>query len=220
MSRKCIVFICIQILSSCSLFEKFEYEELNKDQSAVIERANVMLNVEWSPIRKMPKNSGYYETNVNWRGCPYSSVKKIETYLGYDVSLYTFLSALNNPYSRLYTEDLRKPEYFSTNASTYYGVVCSSFASYALGLPYPLSTAEIPNHKDFMDIGQNIDDLQSCDLVRYPGHVVLVVNIKRDSTNSISNILIAESTASGTSQRRYSRKSFIERFSKYDWSIY
>ena len=50
-------------------------------------------------------------------------------YIGFDIFLKTFLAAVQNPQSVLYTENLRGEV---SNAECYYGKVCSSYTSYAL----------------------------------------------------------------------------------------
>jgi hypothetical protein len=49
--------------------------------------------------------------------------------IGFDIYLKTFLAAVENPRSVLYTENLSGKV---SNAATYYGKVCSTFTSYAL----------------------------------------------------------------------------------------
>jgi hypothetical protein len=61
---------------------------------------------------------------------PYSSVRSEGRYIGFDIGLRTFLAAVENPQSVLYTENLTGKV---SNAAAYYGSVCSAYTSYALG---------------------------------------------------------------------------------------
>jgi hypothetical protein len=65
---------------------------------------------------------------------PYSSVRSEGRYIGFDIALRTFLAAVENPRSVLYTENLTGRV---SNAAAYYGSVCSAYTSYALGCGIP-----------------------------------------------------------------------------------
>lgn len=88
-------------------------------------------------------NSSHY-TN----GIPYSAVGSRQ--VGFCVSIYTFMTAANNPFSLLYTEDTSNSHPSgatdfgprsawgrnytgSKNAGTYYGTICSHFGQFATG---------------------------------------------------------------------------------------
>ena len=77
----------------------------------------------------------------------YSSVKEINTYVGRNVSFYTFMTAVNNPKSKIYTEDLSAPPYHGTHSATYYGITCSQAVNYALGIKGPYGCVR------YLDIG-------------------------------------------------------------------
>lgn len=96
-----------------------------------------MSRVKWTPVTEsMPNRSGgYFKKGTEYTGVPYSSVKTVGRCIGFDIYLKTFLAAVENPQSVLYTENLSGKV---SNAAPYYGKVCSSFTSYALqcALPY------------------------------------------------------------------------------------
>lgn len=85
-----------------------------------------------------------YCPNISYKGLVYSSVLETNTFVGIDVSFHTFMTALRNPKSVLYTENINRPPYHGDlmGKGAYYGTVCSGFVSYALGLRYikPLTT--------------------------------------------------------------------------------
>ena len=106
-------------------------------QEQAVEYARIMSRVKWTPVAGgMPnRRGGYFEEGTEYTGVPYSSVKTVGRCIGFDIYLKTFLAAVENPYSVLYTENLSGKV---SNAATYYGKVCSTFTSYALqcALPY------------------------------------------------------------------------------------
>ena len=70
-------------------------------------KAEQLLEQEWTPIADMPSMNGKFAANVRVTGLPYSSVKAISRFIGIDVLLETFLTALPNPNSILYQYDAR-----------------------------------------------------------------------------------------------------------------
>jgi hypothetical protein len=102
-----------------------------------VQYAHIMSRVKWTPVAGgMPnRRGGYFEEGTEYTGVPYSSVKTVGRCIGFDIYLKTFLAAVENPHSVLYTENLSGNV---SNAATYYGKVCSTFTSYALqcALPY------------------------------------------------------------------------------------
>ena len=106
-------------------------------QAKSVEYARIMSRVKWTPVAGgMPnRRGGYFEEGTEYTGVPYSSVKTVGRCIGFDIYLKTFLAAVENPHSVLYTENLSGNV---SNAATYYGKVCSTFTSYALqcSLPY------------------------------------------------------------------------------------
>ncbi len=105
-------------------------------QEQAVEYARIMSRVKWTPVADgMPnRRGGYFEAGTEYTGVPYSSVKTVGRCIGFDIYLKTFLAAVENPQSVLYTENLSGKV---SNAATYYGKVCSTFTSYALQCALP-----------------------------------------------------------------------------------
>ncbi len=94
-------------------------------QTKSVDYARIMSRVKWTPVTKgMPKRGGYFEPGKEYTGVPYSSVKHVGRYIGFDIFLKTFLAAVENPKSVLYTENLQKKV---SNDECYYGKGCSSY---------------------------------------------------------------------------------------------
>ncbi len=106
-------------------------------QEQAVEYARIMSHVKWTPVAgTMPnRRGGYLQQGTEYTGVPYSSVKAVGRCIGFDIYLKTFLAAVENPHSVLYTENLAGKV---SNAAPYYGKVCSSFTSYGwqCALPY------------------------------------------------------------------------------------
>lgn len=120
-----------------------------------LERIMALTNTVWKAISKVPaphaKLPYYYKAGTINFGIPYSDVGEYSTYVGHDVSIRTFLTALLNPRSVMYTEnsssEASHSEYglvyhnWENAAGAYYGTVCSGLTGYALGLPEILTSA-------------------------------------------------------------------------------
>ena len=124
--------ICLHCLSAAGETSPNNPGESNSTawQEKAVEYARIMSRVKWTPVAGgMPMRGGYFEEGTEYTGVPYSSVKSVGRYIGFDIFLKTFLAAVENPHSVLYTENLYGEV---KNAECYYGKVCSSYTSYAL----------------------------------------------------------------------------------------
>ena len=88
------------------------------------------------------------------RGLWYSSTRGTDDFIGYAVSLYSLMTAINNPRSVLYTR--RYSSYFANDvakngAENVYGSNCSEYVSWALGLPYLTVTNWLPKLECFVN---------------------------------------------------------------------
>lgn len=183
-------------------------------------KARHIAEIKWRAKGDIPKwesdvNSFYYGGKA-YKGIPYSSVKQIDTYVGHNVSFYTFMSAVSNPKSRLYTEDLSGDPYNGVHCATYYGTVCSMSVNYALGIEAPFICRDYPSIGFEQVVPQDVDAIQVCDVVWRSGHVMMVYDVARDShTNSVERVSIFEVN----SVREYSRQDFINKWKDGEYSI-
>jgi len=173
-----------------------------------LKRARQMLDLRWVPVERFPSGVGSAEPvgtprirrdfhHAPWRpqtGAPYSSVRRNEKYLGYNVSIETFMTALYNPKSVLYTRSHHGDEEIK-NMLSYYGIVCSCFGSYVCGFPYRTSGARIIDDPDVTEISTDpLENLELCDLVIKRGtHVALITDIQRDVEGKVHLITVSES---------------------------
>ena len=118
------------------------------------ERLKAMTNVVWKTLSKVASPQRYNEEcfdadTVNI-GLPYSDLGEYSKYVGFDVSIRTFLTAMLNPRSVMYTENASSEasaskygityHNYEGAAGSYYGTVCSGLTGYALGLPQILTS--------------------------------------------------------------------------------
>lgn len=174
----------------------------------VLQRAFFMAMMEWTPVCEVPRfNGSYYKPGITVKGLPYSSVKEINTYLFQDVSYYTFMTAVHNPKSVLYTEDISKAPYHGVNCATFYGTVCSSAVLWALDIQIPYyanQLIELPSIKKIEP--QEFTSLKPCDIIWKSGHVQMIYNIEYKA-DTLYNISLFESAGS-THIKTYSINDF------------
>lgn len=166
-----------------------------------IKRARQLTDVEWTPKGTIPgkkKINGVYEDypfmeGRTYKGVPYEGgVASSYTYVGLNVDLDTFYSAVQNPRSILYTYDNKHAK-----GGAYYGTVCSKFAQYALNIPASFNTANIPHIEGLDTIASkgayNEYDVKLCDImVDTSYHTVIVTDILYDSFGRVAFIEISE----------------------------
>lgn len=87
---------------------------LNRNFTGVevaLRRAEQFANIQWTPVGDVPSRyglNGVYAKGITQKGLPYSLGIWANTHIGTQVPLYTYMTALNNPNSVLYTEDMRE----------------------------------------------------------------------------------------------------------------
>ncbi|MDF1861735.1 MAG: hypothetical protein P1U87_16070 [Verrucomicrobiales bacterium] len=171
-------------------------------QELAAKRAKFLSEVKWTPVAAtMPnRKGGYFEKGKEYTGVPYSSVRQVGRYIGFDISLRTFLAAVENPASVLYTESLVGKV---TNAAAFYGAVCSSYTSYALqcGLP-EVSRHHGPEYSDGVVLvePQSGSAVAVGDVIYTPparkgggSHIEMVTGVTRKDDGVIRSILVEES---------------------------
>ena len=186
-------------------------------QKECLARADMEADVQWTPLSRIPKTfyklkDVWFETGETKTGLPYSASGTEMGFVGRDVSFYTFLSAVHNPLSSVYTVDYRQAPWNRDMASTFYGSVCSAAVCFALGIPTVYNTGPMfTGQVDFLfeDLGNNPSDVRLCDALCYyskddaSGHVVMAYDIVRSKSGTISKITIFE--CAGPITRRYTQ---------------
>lgn len=227
MRMKRIAFLVIALLSftlGCNAQEYVDDVGSAGAQNAV-KKAHQMTDLEFVPLQKFyanPKKT--YQKNKKSKGLIYSEVQEPNTFVGIDVSFHTFMTAMHNPRSVLYTEDIsRLPYHGGKSSGAYYGTVCSGFVSYALGLDVYMITYDIPNAGSMLLVeDQSAKGLQLADVLWQKGHVALVTGIRRNKeTGEIVRIEISEAWKSGCRRRvKNSEDDFNAMLREGKWKIY
>jgi hypothetical protein len=197
-------------------------------QDKSVEYARIMSRVKWTPVADgMPKRGGHFAAGKEYTGVPYSSVKHVGRYIGFDIFLKTFLAAVENPQSVLYTENLYGKV---KNAECYYGKVCSSYTSYALqcGIWY-VSKVHGPEFREGVTIvePQSAQAAQPGDIIYTPpasknggSHVEMVTEVVRNTDGKVTHVRIEESRPQTTSNTLRTAKAFDAHLSSRNRELY
>lgn len=194
-------------------------------QAKGVDYARIMSQVKWTPVAEgMPRRRGFFEPGKEYTGVPYSSVKYVGRYIGFDIFLKTFLAAVENPQSVLYTENLygKVP-----NAECYYGKVCSSYTSYALqcGIWY-VSRLHNPPYREGVTLVETptAQHAQVGDIIFTPpqpgSHVEIITRITKNQAGEVTHVRVEESRPLTTKTTDRSVASFNKHLSSRGRKLY
>ncbi len=199
---------------------------INSGVDNALAKARMVAGIEWNPLLDVPSvyTSGPYQAGSNCLGLPYSLAQKVNGLIGHDVTLYTFMTALHNPRSVMYTENLKLAPYYGFDAAPYYGSVCSSSVWYVIGVKAPYYSSSI-NGIAALTKRQDLppDSIQLCDVLWHTGHVAMIYDIGRDTNDSIRKVVVFETTrASGLDSKlnEYTFEGFKNRWNNGGYMIY
>lgn len=184
-----------------------------------LKRARHLLGIRWTPRMELgiqqhlPPGGSYLYALRNGKPAqdaqpvpiPYSSTRMLDGLVGVDISIDTFLSAVQNPASIVYTRNIRDFDddaFHCTIKNGYfaYGTVCSAFADYVLDLPIHRCTHEWGHSPEFYEkLSPSADSLSLCDTLvttrpdgHTAGHVRVVTGIARDEQQRVRMVEISE----------------------------
>jgi hypothetical protein len=195
-------------------------------REAAADYARILSQVKWTPVAEtMPnRRGGHFEKGKEYTGVPYSSVRSVGRYIGFDVSVRTFLAAVDNPHSVLYTENLRGKV---PNAACYYGTVCSAYTSYALQCGFPfVSRHHGPGDRDGVTevTSPTAQSVLVGDVIFTPprpgSHVEIVTGISRDERGNVTHVLVEESAPPTTRTTNRTAARFNAHLSTADRTLY
>lgn len=173
------------------------------------------------PIRITSKEQGVLEAGKEYIGFPYSGVEPHEKFIGTNVSLETFVSALENPDSVLYGKDLY---YWTGVKDTYYGFVCNGLVRYAYDIKARYATQifrDIPGLRVIGEKGEfTVDDLKLADAMHSfndgTSHTMMVSGIFRDpATGKIAEVEISHATRPRCCRKVLKAEEFCATYWKY-----
>ena len=185
----------------------------------VLLRFEQMVKLTYTPLAPIAQNISPIGPGATVTGIPYSSSRPEALYVPNNVSFYTFLTALQNPNSYIYTVDLGAEPYYNQNGRTYYGAVCSTAAAYALDILTNYSThqwADIPGMTPLADTDP--ENLRLCDTIVGKGHVVMVTGIRRAPNGSVVALSVSEAAGRNVHAYVYTPESFSALYPAADYT--
>ena len=191
-----------------------------------IARARLLTDVTWTPLKNMPgvsAETGEYlykefKAGETYTGIPYSGVIDTDTYVGLNVSLDSFVTALQNENSVLYTENLFSESY--PKKATYFGTVCSKFAQYVLDVPGAYNTANVPNIEGMDTVAMpgayTAMDVQLGDVVVDTSyHTAVCTDLLYNSMGELVYVEISEAISPTARRLLWTLEEFAEEFANY-----
>lgn len=177
-----------------------------------VKKAYQMTDLQFTPQNNIVANKyKVYKVGETYEGLIYSSAKELEMFIGNDVSFHTFMTAIHNPKSVIYTVDISKPPYHGLNCKSYYGTVCSSFVSHALGIVPRYWANDFPLSDVMQEVGySNPDSIKIADILWRDGHVAMITDIIKDNDNRTEALEISESVEKGCRRYTILRDKFLE----------
>lgn len=183
--------------------------------SVAVKKAEQAVGIRYRAQMAYPTNSSQTGGAAgNHAGFPYSSTKEIRKYIHWEVSERTFMTAVRNPWSLFYTEDISRAHgrsgygftYDGLNCGTYYGMVCAIFTGWAIDSYLPFETEQM----DYAErIGayqlltdQSAQGVLDGDLVWIPGHTQMVTKVERNASGTVTYVTITESSSNVASTRK------------------
>lgn len=170
-----------------------------------LKRAAQLREIRWTPVAKLPMTSrfdrkqttgtpySYYQTWKPQNGIPYSSVSVAEKFVGFNVSLETYITALANPEGVLYHKNLTGTR---ARTTSWYGSVCSVYVGYVLDLPCRRVCRRWGTFGDMEYIGPVLaaQDIKLCDILCNDHHVGIVTDVARDVNGTVVAVTVSECT--------------------------
>ena len=203
-----------------------------KAQENCIKRAYQLSKVQWYAKAPMPANVWYrtatepfhYEKAFHipyatMTGMAYSSCRAVEKFVPYNVSLETFMTALMNPNSVLYTKNLHGVG--AGSISSYYGTVCSTFVSHCTGRPYRTICKAWPDLTEEIDVTETLDNMQLCDIIDNPKkHIAIITGLWRDEEGHVQKVEVSESILPVAATRVFNAEQFRGFYIAHDYRIF
>lgn len=223
-----VVSIAIAVCLRGSTFANETKKSSLAWREEAVKHARILSGVKWTPVAaRMPnRRGGYFVEGTEYTGVPYSSVKAVGRCIGFDIYLKTFLAAVENPHSVLYTENLSGR---ASNAAAYYGTVCSTFTSYALQCASPYrSSHHGPESRNGVVLiePQSAQAAEPGDVIYTPpakvgagSHVELVTEVERDG-DRVTAVRVEESAPPTIRNTLYSASNFDSRISSRSRRLY
>ena len=180
-----------KILAASGPVETSHDEPKNQGVRNLLKRADQILNLTFTTKAVLPNQKGDIAEGTTVTGVTYSSVRTESLYVPQCVSFDTYMTALMNPNSYVYTRISSAP-----NSRTYYGSVCSAFISYCYGMTCVHTTTDLPELEAFTAAEhQDLAHLEIGDMLLChngtTNHTMFVYDITRDPKGKVINVIFA-----------------------------
>ena len=197
-----------------------------------LKRAKRLVEARFTPIRQFPivvsstDPEGertyiglYASAHLPEKGMPYSSVRRYETYIGYNISFETFYTALTNPDSVVYTQPITGT---GQNVHNRYVIVCSCFVSDVLDIRYRTPCIRWPDLPGISEIpAEPLEDLSLCDiLLNVKRHIAIITDIERDENGIVRYITVSESVLPNCRATRFTPEEFRNYWYGNDFKVF
>jgi hypothetical protein len=172
---------------------------ISQGQENIVKRARQLHEIEWTPLadRYAWRYNSVFSAGQTVTGIPYGQPVYCAGYVGYNVSLDQFAAAVRDNTSAFYSS------YSTYNTiAPLYSCDCSSFVSYAWGLPQRHTTYTIPSVSVKVS-EQSIYSVQVGDALNSSSHVVLIADVQYDAQGNLVKIVILEQTPIKTKMTAY-----------------
>ena len=179
-------------------------------QQRAVDHARRMSHLEWTPVADgIPiRGRGEFNAGAVYTGVPYSNGGWDGRMIGFDIHLRTFLAAVDNPLSVLYTRDLRGQR---RNSAAFYGMVCSAYTSYALQLAVQVGSSwHGPPHREGIEPAQpqSAQGARVGDVLWFSGHVEIVTQVTAAPDGEVSHVRVEDSWPPTTRTKDYTAARF------------
>lgn len=173
-------------------------------------RAHQFLDIKFTPLAPIPTNSSStgLSAGTEYTGMMYSEALQYEKYIGFGVSIRSVMTALHNPYSVMYTEDINSSRartaygftyLFNQACGSFFGSVCSALTGYAIGSDVNWQSGDLAwlaEQGIFERIyDQSASGARLMDIIWTNGHVRIITDIYRDGDGNPTSFAISESVS-------------------------
>lgn len=191
-------------------------------QNMAVDNARILSQLKWTPVADgIPiRRRGEFEADSTFTGVPYSNGGWDGRMIGFDIHLKTFLAAVENPLSVLYTTDLRGQR---RNSAAFYGTVCSGFTSYALQLAMPIGSSwHGPPHREGIEPAQpqSAQGAASGDVLWFSGHVEIVTRVTTAPDGTVTHVRVEDSWPPTTRTKNYTAARFDAYLARRNATLY
>jgi len=231
-----LAVVAVAMVSSCKPedskqdgFDGKYYHDLPGDdwEAAVLTRADAMLHCPWTPVADVNSSGAkfIFPAGQSVEPIPYGGTGETDrfyTYVGINVSFYTFLSCVNNPKSNFYDTSLR-----SLYNRPFYGTVCTAMTSYCWGAPSSFNTWDaykeiVPYLKRFSIT--SVEDLKLTDGACWykssiGGHILIITDIARDANGKMQKITTTEASEGKVHAETYTVEEFQAKLDRISGNI-